>query len=129
MAQISAMVAISASDFTSRRAWISGVASTGIIPGSFSCRRAKSFIGIRRLLSLPIGMPTAVRPRNASANRETPSSSACGEDQLRTSSIQVVRIKAAPISGMTAMGLPDFGTTRNQGRVGLNQNSVRKPVK
>ena len=36
---------------------------------------------------------------------------------------------AAPIDGMTAIGLPLAGTTRNQGRVGLCQKGVRKPLK
>jgi hypothetical protein len=38
-------------------------------------------------------------------------------------------ISGAPISGITATGLPDAGTSRNQGRVGLCQNWVRKPLK
>ena len=31
--------------------------------------------------------------------------------------------------GMTAIGLPSEGTTRNQGRVGLCQNWVKNPLK
>ncbi len=33
------------------------------------------------------------------------------------------------MEGITATGAPLAGTTRNQGRVGLCQNRVRKPVK
>ena len=35
----------------------------------------------------------------------------------------------APIAGTTAIGRPVAGTTTNQGRVGLCQNWVRRPVK
>jgi len=58
-----------------------------------------------------------------------PSSSGWGDDQVRTSSIHVADIEAAPILGITAIGLPRAGTTTNQGRVGLCQNGVWKPVK
>ena len=33
------------------------------------------------------------------------------------------------MAGITAIGFPDEGMTKNQGRVGLCQNGVRKPVK
>jgi hypothetical protein len=41
----------------------------------------------------------------------------------------VAAISAAPISGITAIGFPSAGTTMNQGRVGLSQNWLSKPVK
>ena len=44
------------------------------------------------------------------------------------SSIHVRPIASAPMPGITAMGLPSAGTTRYQGRVGLNQNWVKNPV-
>ena len=52
-----------------------------------------------------------------------------GAGQVRMSSTQVPAIPAAPISGITAIGLPRPGTIRYQGRVGLAQNWVRKPEK
>ena len=47
-----------------------------------------------------------------------------GALQVRMSSIQLRRIRLAPISGMIAMGFPLLGTKMNHGRVGLCQNSV-----
>jgi hypothetical protein len=44
-------------------------------------------------------------------------------------STQVAAMPAAPISGITAIGRPSRGTTRNQGRVGLAQNWLQKPEK
>ena len=35
---------------------------------------------------------------------------------------------AAPISGTTAVGAPRRGSRTNQGRVGLSQKRVSKPV-
>jgi hypothetical protein len=48
---------------------------------------------------------------------------------VRTSSIHVADIDAAPMLGMTAIGFPEDGITTNHGRVGLCQNGVKKPVK
>ena len=69
------------------------------------------------------------RASRVAASSETPSSSGTGAGQVRTSSTQVAAMPVAPISGMTAMGLPARGTTTNQGRVGLSQNWLAKPVK
>ena len=41
----------------------------------------------------------------------------------------VSAMTGAPMAGMTATGLPLAGRTTNQGRVGLSQKLVKKPVK
>ncbi len=125
------ILSISASDLMRRKARMIGVASRNSVPGSTARRRSKSANGIRRWVSGPIGIPTgpvpAISPRVA-ASRPTPSSSGSGEDHVRISSIQVRPMHSAPMPGITATGLPRAGTIRNQGRVGLCQNWVRKPL-
>ena len=88
---------------------------------------------MRRCVSGPWGTPIRGRDpatsRNVSASIDTPSSAGRGEGQARTSSSHVEAMACAPIAGTTATGLPVAGTTTNQGRVGLCQNWVRRPVK
>ena len=129
MVQISANFSISAGDLTSRSRWIRALASRSSSPGQAARIRLKSTSGIRSALSRPIGMPTTGNGRSASASSDTPSSSGCGDAQVLISRTQVRRIRAAPISGITTIGAPSAGRTRNQGRVGLCQNRVRNPVK
>jgi len=73
----------------------------------------------------PVGGTSA---DSVSASRLTPSSSGSGAGQVRMSSIQVRRMRSAPMAGMTATGSPAAGTTTNHGSAGLSQNRVRNPV-
>ena len=133
MEQIKRSFSISASLLIIRSARITGAPSVMSSPGSASRTRSRSMMGMRNTDSRPSSAP--IRPKrrgnwaNASDSSETPSSSGHGACQLRTSSTQVLNMPATPISGITAMGLPSRGTTKNQGRVGLSQNCVSKPLK
>ena len=79
--------------------------------------------GILSAVSGPIGIPMRPPAAPASANdrhsSETPSSSGRGDGQLLMSFSQVADISGTPISGTTAIGFPDDGTTRNHGRLDL----------
>ena len=68
------------------------------------------------------------QPASASTSRPTPSSRGSGASHVRMSLTQVRPMRSAPMAGITAMGGPAAGTITNQGRVGLSQNRVRKPV-
>ena len=85
------------------------------------------------MLSVPSVAPS--RPKRLGSSwmveisSEMPSSPGWGEDQLRISSIQLCCIPATPMVGITAIGFPSSGNSKNQGRVGLCQNWVRNPLK
>jgi hypothetical protein len=88
---------------------------------------------MRNTDSRPVSKPMRPKRRRSCASvatsSPTPSSSGRGAGQLRISDTQVFAIPATPISGMTATGAASRGITTNQGRVGLSQNWVSKPLK
>ena len=133
IAQMCSSFSTSAGVFTIRKLCTRPVASAICMPGKAAIRRSQSARGIRRQVSCPFIIPIHSRflasGESISISRLIPSSFGLGAGQVRTSSSQPLRINSAPISGMTAIGLPSAGINKNHGRVGLCQNRVLNPLK
>ena len=109
-------LSISRSLLTMRKPRMMSVTSTKSL--NIERRRSRSRNGIRTWVSGPIGKPMLPSPatsRRQSASKLTPSSSGQGDDQVRTSSIQVADIVASPMLGTTAIGLPACTDDREPG--------------
>ena len=127
------MQATSAAVLTMRMSHRQGEPSANAKPGRRSRRVSNSISGMRSTISRPSSAP--MRPKRwgrlarVAASREVPSSSGQGACQPRISVTQVSAMPGTPMSGITAVGAPSAGTTKNHGRVGLSQNWVSKPLK
>ena len=121
------MILISSSDFTSRTSLTKSLQSIKE-PLILEFKVSKSFNGIRNEASSPFKSPILFEPFSTLTNSDTPSSSRRGDGHVIISSTQVRSIKSLPISGITAIGFPLLGIITNQGRVGLCQKRLLKPV-